>query len=52
MNSAHAPFVAADVNVSAANVKRASLRTSGGSHNEWGFSNRMLDTTISLMEAK
>jgi hypothetical protein len=25
---------------------------SGRRHNEWGFSNRMLDTTVALMAAK
>jgi glyceraldehyde-3-phosphate dehydrogenase/erythrose-4-phosphate dehydrogenase len=32
------------------NVKRATA--SGRSHNEWGFSNRMLDVTMALMNAK
>jgi hypothetical protein len=27
-------------------------RRSGRSHNEWGFSNRMLDTTVALVNAK
>ncbi len=36
--------------MSEANVKRAIA--SGRSHNEWGFSNRMLDVTMALMRAK
>ena len=36
--------------MSEANVKRAAA--SGRSHNEWGFSNRMLDATMALMAAK
>jgi glyceraldehyde-3-phosphate dehydrogenase/erythrose-4-phosphate dehydrogenase len=36
--------------MSEANVKRADA--SGRSHNEWGFSNRMLDVTMALMAAK
>ena len=31
-------------------VKRA--HASGRRHNEWGFSNRMLDATVALMNAK
>jgi glyceraldehyde-3-phosphate dehydrogenase/erythrose-4-phosphate dehydrogenase len=27
-------------------------RSPGRSHNEWGFSNRMLDTTVALMAVK
>jgi hypothetical protein len=50
MNLAHAPLIAAQANVSAANVKRATA--SGRSHNDGRFSNRMLDTTVALMEAK
>jgi len=39
--------------MSEANVKRAKWeRASGRSHNEWGFSNRMLDATVALMAAK
>ena len=39
--------------MSKANVKRAKCKqASGRRHNEWGFSNRMLDTTMALMEAK
>jgi glyceraldehyde-3-phosphate dehydrogenase/erythrose-4-phosphate dehydrogenase len=37
--------------MSEANVKRA-LGASGRRHNEWGFSNRMLDTTMALMAAR
>jgi len=36
--------------MSEANVKRAIA--SGRRHNEWGFSNRMLDTTMALMAAR
>lgn len=36
--------------MSEANVKRA--YASGRSHNEWGFSNRMLDVTVALMNAR
>ena len=39
--------------MSEANVKRAKCeRASGRSHNEWGFSNRMLDATMALMAAR
>jgi glyceraldehyde-3-phosphate dehydrogenase/erythrose-4-phosphate dehydrogenase len=39
--------------MSEANVKRAERRgASGRSHNEWGFSNRMLDVTVAFMNAK
>jgi glyceraldehyde-3-phosphate dehydrogenase/erythrose-4-phosphate dehydrogenase len=39
--------------MSEANVKRAKCeRASGRRHNEWGFSNRMLDTTMALMAAR
>ena len=39
--------------MSEANVKRAKCgQASGRRHNEWGFSNRMLDTTVALMAAK
>jgi hypothetical protein len=39
--------------MSEANVKRANCKqTSGRRHNERGFSNRMLDTTMALMAAK
>ena len=37
--------------MSEANVKRV-RSASGRRHNEWGFSNRMLDTTMALMAAK
>jgi glyceraldehyde-3-phosphate dehydrogenase/erythrose-4-phosphate dehydrogenase len=43
-------FIAVEANVSEANVKRA--KASGRSHNEWGFSNRMLDVTEAWMRAK
>jgi hypothetical protein len=35
---------------SRSDVKRGLPR--GRSHNEWGFSNRMLDTTVALINAK
>jgi glyceraldehyde-3-phosphate dehydrogenase/erythrose-4-phosphate dehydrogenase len=39
--------------MSEVNVKRAKCeRASGGSHNEWGFSDRMLDATVALMAAR
>ncbi len=50
MSGARAPFIAVKADMSKANVKRATA--SGRSHNEWGFSNRMLDTTVALMAAK
>jgi len=50
MNDRRTPFVAAEANVRAANVKRASR--AGRSHNEWRFSNRMLDTAVALVNAK
>jgi len=43
-------FIAVKANVSEANVKRA--KASGRNHNEWGFSNRMLDVTEAWMRAK
>ena len=43
-------LVAAKANMSVANVKRADA--SGRSHNEWEYSNRMLDVTMALMKAK
>jgi glyceraldehyde-3-phosphate dehydrogenase/erythrose-4-phosphate dehydrogenase len=43
-------LIAAEADMSEANVKRATA--SGRSHNEWGFSNRMLDVTMALMRAK
>jgi glyceraldehyde-3-phosphate dehydrogenase/erythrose-4-phosphate dehydrogenase len=42
-------LVAAEADMSAATGKRA--KASGRSHNEWGFSNRMLDVTMALMAA-
>ncbi len=45
----YAPFVAAQANVSEANVKPG---TGGRSHNGYRAANRMLDTTVALMEAK
>jgi glyceraldehyde-3-phosphate dehydrogenase/erythrose-4-phosphate dehydrogenase len=48
MRTNHETFVAAQ-----ANLRSKLSRASGGrSHNEWGFSNRMLDTTVALMGAK
>jgi glyceraldehyde-3-phosphate dehydrogenase/erythrose-4-phosphate dehydrogenase len=38
--------------MSEAKVKRAKCeQASGRRHNEWGFSNRMLDTTMALIAA-
>jgi glyceraldehyde-3-phosphate dehydrogenase/erythrose-4-phosphate dehydrogenase len=45
-----APFIAAKADLRPAQVKVASA--TGRSHNEWGFSNRMLDATVDLMGAK
>jgi hypothetical protein len=42
--------VAKVVTFIAARVKVA--QAAGRSHNEWGFSNRMLDATVDLMSAK
>ena len=42
-------LVAAEADMREAHVKRAIA--SGRSHNEWGFSNRMLDVTMALMRA-
>lgn len=49
MDTIAAPFISAQANLSAGQVKS---RSDGRSHNEWGFSNRMLDTTVALMNAK
>ena len=48
------PFIAVHANLPAlGQVKdRLSWRRGGGNYNEWGFSNRMLDTTVALMGAK
>ncbi len=46
----HAPLVAAQANLAASCQVKA--HGAGRSHNEWGFSNRMLDTTVALMGAK
>jgi len=45
-----APFIAAKANLRRAQVKVATA--TGRSHNEWGFSNRMLDATVDLMSTK
>src|SRR5664279_2201166 len=50
VNDMHAPLIAAKANVSAANVKRAPVASSRTTR--WGFSNRMLDTTIALMDGR
>ena len=50
MSGLNSRFVAAGAHVSEANVKRADA--SGDRSNEWGFSNRMLDTAVALMAAK
>ena len=42
--------IAVEANVSEANVKRPG--GSGRNHDEWGFSNRMLDVTEAWMRAK
>ncbi|HEX4985935.1 MAG TPA: hypothetical protein VFV71_07675 [Burkholderiales bacterium] len=54
MNNLWTPFVAVDANLPGyRQVKSLELlRRDGGSHNEWGFSNRMLDTTVAFMSAK
>jgi len=33
-------------------AKLSERMRSGRSHNEWGFGNRMLDTTVAFMNAK
>jgi len=50
MTNLSPPLIAAEANMSEANVKRATA--SGRRHNEWGFSNRLLDVTVALMNAK
>jgi hypothetical protein len=54
MNNLWFPFVAVDANLPAfGQVKsRPFCGRDGGNHNEWGFSNRMLDTTVAFMGAK
>jgi glyceraldehyde-3-phosphate dehydrogenase/erythrose-4-phosphate dehydrogenase len=44
-----APFIAAQANLRSRKLRR---EAPGRRHNEWGFSNRMLDATIDLMSAK
>ncbi len=48
------PFIAVDANLPAfGQVKaRTVWGRAGGNYNEWGFSNRMLDTTVAFMGAK
>ena len=43
-------LIAVEADMSEANVKRA--KASGRNYNEWGFSNRMLDVTMALMNAR
>jgi len=54
MRSRRLPFIAVDANLHAFLQVKARLpwRRGGGNYNEWGFSNRMLDTTVALMSAK
>lgn len=46
----HDPLVAAQAYLAASRQVKA--LGAGRSHNEWDFSNRMLDTTVALMGAK
>jgi len=53
MNHMHTPLVAVEADLAAPScgqVKRA--KRTGRNHNEWGFSNRMLDVTMAWMAAK
>jgi len=54
MRTIRLPFVAVDANLPAVGQVKARLvwRRGDGNYNEWGFSNRMLDTTIAFMGAK
>jgi glyceraldehyde-3-phosphate dehydrogenase/erythrose-4-phosphate dehydrogenase len=52
MTALNSRFIAVEANMSEANVKRAGSSRAAGTSNEWGFSNRMLDTTVALMAAK
>jgi len=49
MTTSKTPFISAQANLAIGQVKS---RSDGRSYNEWGFSNRMLDTTVALMNAK
>jgi len=44
-----APFIAVQADL---RVRKSRRAAPGRNHNEWGFSNRMLDVTIDLMGAK
>lgn len=54
MHTGWLPFVAVDANLAGIDQVKARLvqRRAGGNYNEWGFSNRMLDTTVAFMNAK
>ena len=54
MPASRFPFIAVDANLPASGQVKARLiwRRGGGNYNEWGFSNRMLDTTVAFMGAK
>ncbi len=54
MHTRRLPFIAVHANLSAlGQVKSRPLYgRDGGNYNEWGFSNRMLDTTVAFMGAK